>query len=210
MKTINRILLVLSLIVLFASGYTSNNTIKLIHEWAGIVFIVVVLLHLILNRQWFKTLLKGKYNTNRFVILVVDLALIILLILITLSSIVISRYLLRFMNCHILSSVLARRFHLSLTAWLFVICGFHNGLHVNTSKMNKITIILNYIFVIIGALIFINFKFYNDLFLVNEYPSPPLKGFGKLFILYLLFFMAYTSLGILYSYYRRPKKQEVK
>ena len=78
-KVLEHLMLIL-LIFLCGSGLGTSNVESLIHEWAGILLFVVVLIHLIQNRKWFKTLIKGKYNSNRLITTIIDLTLIILLI----------------------------------------------------------------------------------------------------------------------------------
>ena len=45
-----------------------------IHEIIGILLVVLVIIHLILNRKYLKSIPKGKYNLKRMVMLVINVA----------------------------------------------------------------------------------------------------------------------------------------
>ena len=191
MRKVLKYLMLLLLIFLCGSGLGTSNVESLIHEWAGILLFLLVLIHLIQNRKWFKTLIKGKYNDNRLITTIIDLTLIILLILIAISSLVISRFI--FKNINIIDVLLARRIHLALTAWLFIICSIHYGMHLHLDKKYNI---FNWIIIIIGLVSCIYTRFYERLFLINEFPYMPFEESWKLYILNLFICLSFVLLGI--------------
>lgn len=200
MKNILKYVMLILLIFLCSSGLGTSNTESLIHEWAGILFFVCVLFHLLQNRKWFKTLISGKYNLNRLSIMIIDLALIVIFILIVLSSLVISKFI--FSNLNIMDVLLARRIHLSLTAWLFILCCIHYGMHPNFMKKNSI---INCI-LIVGGIIFVYTRFYERLFLLSEFPYMPFEESWKMYILNVIMCLSFISLGIILNKLIKNKK----
>lgn len=61
------VLMTALLVVLMASPITD----QLIHKWTGAGMFLLFIAHHILNRHWFKTLGKGKYNALRSVCMMV-------------------------------------------------------------------------------------------------------------------------------------------
>lgn len=53
------LLTVITVIGIIKFGKVTNTLVE-IHEIAGIVFISLIIIHLILNRKWYKTLFKKK------------------------------------------------------------------------------------------------------------------------------------------------------
>ena len=201
MKNILKYVMLLLLIFLCSSGLGTSNIESIIHEWAGILLFACVLLHLIQNRKWFKALITGKYNLNRLSTVIIDLALIVILVLIILSSLVISKFI--FSNVNIINISLARRIHLSLTAWLFIICCVHYGMHQNFMKKNTI---INSILIIIGIAIFVYLRFYERLFLLSEFPYMPFEESWKLYILNIIMSLGFISLGMILNKLIKSKK----
>lgn len=99
------------------------------HEWTGIVMTVFMIIHQILNRKWIAALFKGKYTPLRIVQAFINAALVICFILTALCGISMSVHAVPFLDNFIRAS-LARRLHLTLSHWCFVLMGLHLGLHV--------------------------------------------------------------------------------
>ena len=194
MKNILKFIMLILLVFLCSSGLGTSNIESIIHEWAGILLFVCVLFHLIQNRKWFKTLITGKYNLNRLSTIIIDLSLIVIIFLIVLSSLVISKHI--FSSINTIDVSLARRIHLSLTAWLFIVCCVHYGMHPNFMKKNTI---INSVLVSIGIVIFAYTRFYERLFLLSEFPYMPFEESWKLYILNIIMCLGFISLGMVFN-----------
>ncbi|MBR6424849.1 MAG: hypothetical protein IKS29_02750 [Oscillospiraceae bacterium] len=100
-----------------------------LHEWIGMGMTVLVLLHQILNRKWYAALFKGRYNPYRILTTLVNGLLLAAFVLTALCGMSMSAHAVRFLYGMIPIS-LARRLHLALSRWSFVLMGLHLGLHL--------------------------------------------------------------------------------
>ena len=100
-----------------------------VHEWIGIGMTVLVITHQILNRRWYKTLFKGKYNPYRTVTTAVNVLLLLSFLCTALSGMSMSSHAVPFMY-GLTPTSLARQMHLAMSHWSFVLMGTHLGLHI--------------------------------------------------------------------------------
>ncbi|MGN0363193.1 MAG: FMN-binding protein [Bilifractor sp.] len=98
------------------------------HEWIGIAMTVLVVVHNILNRVWYKNLFKGKYNPNRILLLVINAGVFASFFLTAFSGMAISKYAVPFMQ-GILPNTVARTLHLAMSYWSMIFVGMHLGMH---------------------------------------------------------------------------------
>jgi hypothetical protein len=97
-----------------------------VHEITGSLLLLLFIVHNILNRNWYKGLLKGKYGATRIIRTSINLLLAISMLGMIVSGIMLSplSYLLSFR-----SGMLGRRLHMLSTAWGFILVSAHLGLH---------------------------------------------------------------------------------
>ena len=100
-----------------------------LHEWFGIGMTVLLIVHHILNRRWYASLFKGTYNAVRIVTVVLNTLLLLSIALTALCGMAMSAHAVPFLYGFLPVSF-ARRFHLSMSYWSFVLMGLHLGLHV--------------------------------------------------------------------------------
>ncbi|MBE6725351.1 MAG: DUF4405 domain-containing protein [Ruminococcaceae bacterium] len=152
------------LLCLMAYQVTSET----LHEWCGIGMTVLLIVHHILNRKWSASLFKGKYGAYRTVSTAVNALLFVSIVLTAVCGMSMSSKAVPFLY-GILPVSFARRFHLSMSYWSFVLMGFHLGLHVPAItagwKLNKtVKAILSAVFALIAGFGFM-------LFLKNGIPG---------------------------------------
>ena len=99
------------------------------HEIIGTCMLLLFILHHILNRVWFGSLQKGKYNAVRVFRTAVDLLLLLAMLLQPLSGILISKHLYIFLPVTPLTSS-AREVHLTVAYWGFLLMSLHAGTHL--------------------------------------------------------------------------------
>ena len=203
MKKILNYLLVALMIFLTASGTATNKTESFLHECAGIALFLSIVIHLILNRKWFTRIFKGRYSVIRGSITATDVLLIIAVILIMLSSVFVSRYLFAFLG--VTCTLLARRIHLVVTAWMLVLMGLHYGLHLKKVRWNYIIYALG----AGGIAAIIYCKFYERLFLITEFAYMPRSPQWVMYLLYALVFLTFVTLGSLLKRFI-TRKQKIK
>ena len=125
MRRIIDVCMTLVLLVLMAYQVTG----EIVHEWTGILMTVLVITHQVLNRRWYKSLFKGKYNAYRTATTAVSILLMLSFAFTALSGMAMSRHAVPFMNGMAPAS-LARQMHLAMSHWSFVLMGMHLGLHI--------------------------------------------------------------------------------
>ena len=100
-----------------------------LHEWIGIGMTVLVIIHQLLNRKWYGALFKGKYNPYRIITTVVNIALLLSFAVTAFCGMSMSGHAVPFLYGMTKVSF-ARRMHLSMSHWAFVLMGLHLGMHV--------------------------------------------------------------------------------
>jgi hypothetical protein len=102
---------------------------EMAHEWIGMGMTVLVIIHQILNRKWYGALFKGKYNPYRSISTVLNILLIASFVLTAFSGMSMSGHAVPFLYGMAPVSF-ARRMHLSMSHWAFVLMGLHLGVHI--------------------------------------------------------------------------------
>ena len=65
----------MTVVLLFLMAYQVMG--EMAHEWTGISMTILVIVHQILNRKWYGTLFKGKYNPYRILTTVLSILLVL-------------------------------------------------------------------------------------------------------------------------------------
>ena len=125
MKMFIDIAMLASLLFLMAYQITGD----LFHEWIGMGMTVLVIVHQILNRKWYGTLFKGKQSPYRILSMVINVFLILSFFVTAVCGMSMSSHAVPFLY-GILQLSFARRMHLSLSHWTFVLMGLHLGMHM--------------------------------------------------------------------------------
>ena len=115
------------LLVLMAYGLVGEAA----HEWIGTAMFLLFILHHILNRQWYKNLVKSRYSAIRILGTVIDFLLLIIMIFQAVSGIMMAKHTFTFLSMDTGMSS-ARILHLMGAYWGFVLMSLHLGLHWNT------------------------------------------------------------------------------
>ena len=100
-----------------------------LHEWFGIGMTVLLIVHHILNRKWYAALFKGKHNAYRVITVIVNTLLLASIVLTAVCGIAMSAHAVPFLY-GVLPVSFARRFHLAMSFWSFILMGVHLGLHI--------------------------------------------------------------------------------
>ena len=144
------------------------------HEIIGICIFVIFIVHHVLNRKWWTSLFKGKYNAVRVLNTVVNLSLAVFMIMQPVSGVLLSKHILKEVTISGAASTL-RTIHMTLSYWGFIILSLHLGLHIRVisaklkGKMNKaVKITFTVLFLLIaayGVYAFINRGFADYMFM---------------------------------------------
>ena len=127
---------ILTLMLLFLMAYQVTGDV--LHEWIGIGMTAIVIAHQVLNRKWYAAIPKGKYRPYRITLTVIDCLLLLCFFITAFSGMAMSAHAVPFMN-GIISSMLARKLHIALSYWSFLLMGLHIGLHLGAlgTKIKK-------------------------------------------------------------------------
>lgn len=131
-KRIVDVALTVLLLFLMALQVTGD----VLHEWLGIGMTVTLVLHHILNRKWYKAAFKGKYSPYRIIMTAVNTLLLVSIALTAVSGMSMSGHAVPFMY-GLVNVMTARKLHLAMSYWSFILMGIHIGLHMKamTAKM---------------------------------------------------------------------------
>lgn len=103
---------------------------KVLHEVLGILWLLLVLIHIGQNRQWFASLKRGNWTMLRIIGTVVDMLLLVVLLVMVGAGSGISNHLFKdIMPMDIQRSILIHQLHVSLPYALLILMGLHWGLH---------------------------------------------------------------------------------
>ena len=158
-----------------------------LHEWIGIGMTILVILHQILNRKWYGAIFKGKYNPYRIATTVVNIALLLSFVLTAFCGMSMSGHAVPFLY-GMTNVSFARRMHLSMSHWAFVLMGMHLGMHIpvmiaRMKLADKLRMVLSVLLCIVAGI---------GLFLFIKNGMP-----GYLFFRVPFAFLDYEKAGIL-------------
>ncbi len=145
------------------------------HEWTGIAMTVLFIVHHIFNYKCYKTLFKGKYNFLRIFQLLLNILLLVSFIITAVSGMAMSRFATPFMK-GLMKASNARKLHLALSYWTFVLTGLHIGLHFGmiTAKLpkgifRKIAAVIMAAVSVYGFVLFLNANIFDYMFMKTQF-----------------------------------------
>lgn len=184
------------------------------HEWFGIGMSALLILHHVLNRRWYSSLLKGKYNTYRIASTTVNMLLLISIALTALCGMAMSAYAVPFLY-GILPLSFARQFHLAMSYWSFVLMGIHLGFHIPamtaglklSDKAKKAVSAVSFLISVIGLWRFFanwipGYLFFRTPFAFFDYGKGALMVFAE----NLSILWAFAFIGTWCASFRREMK----
>lgn len=142
--------IILGVLYILLLGYSFTG--GLFHEIAGIAFVVIAVIHNIVNIKWYKVLNKGTYSKRRILSTVLNFALITDMAALLVTGIINSRYLFH-TGIHIPA---IRQIHAILATVGFVLIVYHILIHVfSHTKKNyrKLPIVLAILTIILAIAI---------------------------------------------------------
>lgn len=117
----------MSIVLLCLMAYQVSGDV--FHEWFGIGMTILLIVHHILNRRWYAVLLKGKYNAYRILTTAANMLLLVSITLTAICGMSMSGHAVPFLY-GMLPISFARRFHLAMSYWSFILMGLHLGFHL--------------------------------------------------------------------------------
>lgn len=128
---------VMTVLMLVAMAYhITGNT---VHEWVGVFIVILFIVHNILNRRWYKTIITGKYNIRRILSIAVNLLFLVSMVVVMISSLPISRDIFAFIPIE--DDMIVRQIHVQTAYWGFILMAVHIGMSWGTiiNAMRRMT-----------------------------------------------------------------------
>lgn len=116
--------LVMTLLYLAALGCRMTGAIA--HEWIGVVFCILCILHMAVNHRWFKNIPKGRYSFRRHTNTVLNILLPVTMAVLCATGIMGSRHVFGFLDLK--GGMDIRQLHTFAAYWGLVLLGVHTGL----------------------------------------------------------------------------------
>lgn len=155
-KMVVDILLFILMLMEYSKVYLPGE----IHEIIGICLIILVILHLILNKKYFKSILKGKYPLKRSLMLIINILFIVTFSVTCITGILSSQNILTFLNIGSLTTIYLHKIFAYVS---IIVLGMHLGINL-TKLFDKIENKLIYVAIIIlGIYSMIAVDFWNHL-----------------------------------------------
>ena len=172
----------MTVLLLFLMAYQVTG--ETVHEWTGMGMTALVIIHQILNRKWYGAVFKGKHNAYRIMTTAVNILLLLSFALTAFSGMSMSNHAVPFLY-GMVPVAFARRMHLAMSHWSFVLMGIHLGLHipVMTAKIQiegkKKTVLTTAFCCIAGIGLFLflrsgmlDYMFFRSAFALLDYETP--------------------------------------
>ena len=115
-------------LVLMGGNYFFEST--AVHEILGVVLLVLWAVHITLNRRFFLSLFKGRYNVFRILQAVVNCGILLCAIFLMVSGIMLSNHVFAWLGIES-GANFARTAHLLASHWYYAFMSLHIGLHVS-------------------------------------------------------------------------------
>ena len=170
---------------------------ELFHEVAGMLMLVLFIVHHWLNRHWYTNLFKGRYSALRIFRTVLNSILIVLMVAQPVSGILMSKHLYTFIDIPGIAGG-AREIHLCLAYWFFILMCIHAGTHLSMFiKKSRVAVISMAVIAAYGIWAFVKRRFAQYMFLRTSFMF---FDFDEPRILFLLDYISVMVLFVLLGY----------
>ena len=202
--------LLMTLGLLFLMGYQFWGDAA--HEWAGAGMFLLFIAHHILNANWYKSILRGKYSSFRIFQLIVDFLVFLAMIGLMVSGIMLSSHVFAFLDIHGGMSF-ARLLHMAAYHWGFVLMALHLGMHwgmfmglvkkalhlKQLSRVRKIMLpVLGFGIAIYGLIVFVRRDLLTYMLLRTQFVF---LDFGESILFFYMEYVAMMGTFIFLAYY---------
>ena len=117
------LLMTIALLLLMSKQITEDIG----HEYIGFAMGILVCVHIYLNRQWFRTLFKGRYSAVRVLSVTINIAVLSAFLLSGIGGMLISETFMEIVPESL--TELGRSMHVAASYWGIVLMGLHIGMH---------------------------------------------------------------------------------
>lgn len=100
------------------------------HEYLGTIMVLLFLVHVSLNRKWYRSIAKGRYSPFRILQTIINVLLTLVMLGLMTSGIMLSKHAFVFLDIQ-QGMAFARTLHMLCAYWGFAIMSMHLGTHWN-------------------------------------------------------------------------------
>lgn len=122
----SRLWLTLAMTLLYVAALGCRLTGAVAHKWIGLAFCAFCVLHLVINRRWFKSITKGRYTFRRHANILLNMLLLLSFITLCVTGIMGSRHVFGILGFK--GGMDIRQLHTFAAYWGLVLLGIHTGL----------------------------------------------------------------------------------
>ncbi len=213
----------MTIALILLMGYMVTGDIA--HEIIGTVMIGLWILHNLLNRNWYSSLLKGRCPVKRITNTGINFLLLAAVVAQISSGIILSNHVFRFLGIESGMGT-ARTVHMVSAYWLFILSSLHLGLHwsrVIKSVTKKKTKLFSFWFTITGRIFaagvslfgvyafikhqIVSYLFMRTMFVYFDFEQSPVAFFSEYVAMLMLFASGAYYLSLLLS--RKKTVKEV-
>lgn len=132
----NRKKLDVLMVILMIAVMSYQATGNLFHEVAGVILLVLFIIHNILNRNWYKNIRRGKYSGFRSMMLIINILTLICMLAAMGTGIYLSQSIFESL-LGMREAYLIRPWHVAAGAWGMILISFHGGMHIRIPGEKK-------------------------------------------------------------------------
>ena len=119
-----------AIFVLFILVMSFHFLPRILHEILGVAMAVVVFLHLVLNRHWIFSLVRGNQTSRKNFLILINFLLLVSFLVTLVTGIFISNYVfIDFVSLELRRNVTIHLLHHSVSYLMMILIGVHLGLH---------------------------------------------------------------------------------
>ena len=184
---------------------------ELWHEVAGCLLLVLFAVHHFMNRRWYKTMRKGRYNRLRIAMSAIDVLSLFSIIALAISGVILSQHVFVFLDIRV-GMDSARILHFAASYWGFFLISLHAGMHMTGVLKKKPVCIGSVAISIYGIVCFVRERILSYMFLRTLFELSDYNVAAPVYVLrYASIMVLYMTLGALFGLLlRRNKNQEKK
>ena len=202
MKIVIDILMFILMLLEFSKSYM----LPIYHEIIGVILLILLFIHLLLNIKYLKNIFNGKYNRKRYIVLFINIGFFITFITSIILGILSSQELLKFMN---IGNINIINLHKIFSYINLIFLGMHLGINFNAmfkfiNNSSIVTHVINFLIIIYGIYSFIKLDILKHL--VGEYGFGLIEG--NIVINIIRYLSIVMMIAIVINYFNKRRKNE--
>jgi hypothetical protein len=202
-QLVARLIIDLAMTILLLCAYAYRIIGDAVHEWIGVSVFALFITHNAINRQWYKTIFKGKYTPRRIIMTAANIVFVFTMTALLITGLLQSRTVLAFLRLP--GDMTLRQIHTTTAYWGLPLIGVHVGLHwrmftrlISKNRLIIIARIFAFLFAAFGVWASFDRDMFSKLFLGFSFDYWPEERPAILFFIVTLSVMAVYIFAVYY------------